>query len=64
MIRVRKSDDQYAKFSGRPWTVIGVPGEGRTSYYPSWEAAMDWATMPPHLQLEQIEYDAQFEMGQ
>lgn len=64
MITVRKSSDWYALLSGRPWTVTGVPGEGRTAYYPSWEEAMGWATLAPEEQQARLEYEAQFEMGQ
>jgi len=48
----------------RPWMCSGVPEDSRETCYKSWDDAMEWATMSHEKRVEQLEYDAQFEMGQ
>lgn len=56
--------DSAGYSSDRPWMCSGVPEDSRETCYRTWEDAMEWATMPSEKRIEQLEYDAKFEMGQ
>jgi len=50
--------------SKRPWVVGPTPEDPRETYWPTWDEAMEWATMPGPRRRAQVEYEARYEMGQ
>lgn len=67
-IRVYKNgyqiDDGHKGFAkGRLWRVSGVPEDSRTTCYPTWGEAMEWATMPPEKKIAQLDREATEEGG-
>lgn len=50
--------------AGRNWACTPDGIETRTTYWPTMEEAVAWATMDPAVKAAQIAYDEQFEMGQ
>lgn len=41
----------------RPWNVKGDPVDSRETCWPSWDEAMEWATMEPEKRKELIRQD-------
>lgn len=61
----RKPDDPnpYYFSPDRPWMVSATPEDSRETCYPTWEEAMNWATMPGQKRAEIIEIENLMEGG-